>query len=311
MMTPDPNTAFLVTSGGAHSDPTDLTLYAMQLLTGDQAAILADHLSRCTECRAELARIQGDLALAALAADLETPSAAARQRLLDQVAREKKAVLVAATPPSQTAPATESAPQPQLRPVATFGSSNLLLAGRERKPKRRSRLIVLTGLGWAAAAALCLVSGLLLRDRQNLRTNLAAQDNEIARLDVDAASAHQLMDALTDPAAMRVSMRVPATPKPAGVPSGGVTYNPRKGTLIFLASNLGAIEQYKAYELWIIPADNSAPIPAGTFHPDQQGNASVVMPDLPKGIPAKAFGVTLEPDGGSQTPTMPLVMFGN
>jgi hypothetical protein len=34
------------------------------------------------------------------------------------------------------------------------------------------------------------------------------------------------------------------------------------------------------------------------------------MPDLPRGISAKAFGVTIEPDGGSQLPTMPLVMFG-
>jgi len=119
------------------------------------------------------------------------------------------------------------------------------------------------------------------------------------------------MDALTDPGAMRVSMRIPATPKPPVVPSGGVTYNPDKGSLIFLASNLGGLEEYKAYELWIIPADNSAPVPAGTFHPDGQGNASVVLPDLPKGISAKAFGVTIEPEGGSQSPTMPLVMFGN
>jgi anti-sigma-K factor RskA len=67
---------------------------------------------------------------------------------------------------------------------------------------------------------------------------------------------------------------------------------------------------YKTYELWIIPQDGTAPIPAGTFHPDDQGNASVVLPDLPKGIAAKAFGVTIEPEGGSQTPTLPIIMAG-
>ena len=62
----------------------------------------------------------------------------------------------------------------------------------------------------------------------------------------------------------------------------------------------------------MIPADGSyAPIPAGTFHPDDRGNASVITPDLPKGVPAKAFGVTIEPDGGSQTPTLPIIMAGS
>lgn len=304
MMPPDQSTAFLVTPGGAHPDPADLTLYAMQLVDGDQAAAIMDHLSRCAGCSAELGRIQGDLALTALAVNLETPSDSARRRLLSQVAREKKAA-----PVVQEAPAPTEAAQP--RPLASFGRPGSVLSMEQRRPKGRSRLIVLTGLGWATAAGFCLVAGLLLRDRQNLRTDLAAQDSEIARLNAGAASAHQLMDALTDPGAMRVSMRIPAMPRPPVEPSGGVTYNPQKGSLIFLASNLGGLEEYKAYELWIIPADNSAPIPAGTFHPDGAGNASVVMPDLPRGISAKAFGVTIEPEGGSQSPTMPLVMFGN
>jgi anti-sigma-K factor RskA len=35
------------------------------------------------------------------------------------------------------------------------------------------------------------------------------------------------------------------------------------------------------------------------------------MPPLPKGIEAKAFGVTVEDEGGSQTPTMPIIMAGS
>lgn len=304
MMPPDRSAALLV-AGSAHPDPADLSLYAMQLITGDQAAVIADHLSRCADCRDELARIHGDLALAALTVDLEAPSDSARRRLLSQVAREKKIVPVAVHSPAQAEPILQPGP------IATFGRPGSVLAAEERKPRRGARLIVLTGLGWAAAAVLCLAAGSLLRDRQELRNDLAARDTEIARLDADAASAHQLMDALTDPGAMRVSMRLPATPKPQGVPSGSVTYNSLKGTLVFLAGNVAQLEPHQAYELWIIPSDNSAPIPAGTFHPDRQGNASVIMPDLPRGIVAKAFAVTVEPDGGSQTPTMPLVMFGN
>ena len=301
-MTADRNTAFLVSSGGAHPDPADLALYAMQLVAGDAAASIAGHLSRCAECRAELARFEGDLALTALAVDLETPSAQARQRLLGQVARE-----VRVRPAAAPAPEPVAVPRPVA--VPTFGRPAIGMD--ESKPKRGTRLIVLTGLGWAAAAALCLVSGLLLHDREDLHKDLASQDDELARLDTDAASAHRLMDALTDPGAMRVAMHQPATERPQAVPSGGVTYNPLKGSLVFLAANMERLEADKTYELWIIPADNTAPMAAGTFHPDQRGNASVIMPDLPRGIVAKGFGITVEPEGGSQIPTMPLVLFGS
>jgi anti-sigma-K factor RskA len=73
---------------------------------------------------------------------------------------------------------------------------------------------------------------------------------------------------------------------------------------VFLASNLQPLQGTSVYELWVLPADKSAPIPAGTFRPDAGGNASVVMPHLPKGVAAGGFGVTIEQAGGSSTPTM-------
>ena len=68
----------------------------------------------------------------------------------------------------------------------------------------------------------------------------------------------------------------------------------------------------KTYELWLIPKGEGAkPIPAGTFKPDARGFASVILPELPKGTVAAAFGVTLESDGGSNTPTLPILMVGS
>jgi len=60
-----------------------------------------------------------------------------------------------------------------------------------------------------------------------------------------------------------------------------------------------------------VEAPEQVTVPAGTFRPDQRGDASVIMPILPKGVDAKAFGVTIEDDGGSQTPTMPIIIAGN
>ena len=83
-----------------------------------------------------------------------------------------------------------------------------------------------------------------------------------------------------------------------------------RGGLIFQASNLDPLPLNKAYELWVIPANGKAPIPAGTFRPDATGSASLVLPPLPTGVPAKAFGVTVERAEGSETPTAPIILSG-
>jgi anti-sigma-K factor RskA len=294
-----PNNPPSYPGGPRHSDPADLALYAMQLLSNEDASTIAHHLGQCPQCSEELARIYSDLATCALAVDLEAPPVNARQRLLQQVAREKKIVPIEQSQ-SQAQPQPHSA-------IADFGRSGSVLSIDEFQP--RPRRSILAFAGWAVAAVLAVAVALQYKDRTSLNENLAAQSGQIARLTAGAASAHQLLDALTDPRAVRVSLTGKSQPKSG--PSGGITYNPEKGTLIFLASNLDPLQAYKTYELWVIPADGTAPIPAGTFHPDDQGDASVILPELPKGVPAKAFGVTIEEDGGSQTPTLPIIMAGS
>jgi anti-sigma-K factor RskA len=293
--------AFIASSGGPrHPNPDDLVLYAMQLLAVEEAATVSHHLESCAECRAELARTHADLAAYALTAEPENPPALSRQRLIQQVAREKKVITIA-----QPAPATaQTAP-----PIAAFGRSGPILASEVRRPSQAIGRSVLAWSGWAVAAGLAVALGFLYGDRSAMRETLTSQYGQILRLNTAAATSHQLMDALTDPRAVRVTLTTKPLPKRG--PMGGVTYNPAKGSLVFLASELDPLQVYKTYELWIIPADGTAPVPAGTFHPDDQGNASVVMPDLPKDVAAKAFGVTIENDGGTQTPTMPLIMAGS
>ena len=147
--------------GSQHPGPEDLVLYAMQLLPADQSDAIDRHLPKCSVCRGELGRIHGDLAIVALTAETAAPSAAARERLLGQVAREKK---IAAAPATKRAAPPESRPAPIAaapRPLAEFGrgkGSNLnldpvVIASRRTPPHGWA--------GWAAAAALAVVSGLL------------------------------------------------------------------------------------------------------------------------------------------------------
>jgi anti-sigma-K factor RskA len=151
-------------------------------------------------------------------------------------------------------------------------------------------------------------AGNLYQQRDALRSIVAGQSSTMGQLSADAATARQVLDAMTDSRAKRVTLTASPQPKPA--PQGRVTYVASKGTLIFLANNLEPLQPAKAYELWLIPANGQPPIPAGMFHPDEGGNASVMMPPLPKGVEAKAFGVTIENEGGADKPTLPIVLVG-
>ena len=137
---------------------------------------------------------------------------------------------------------------------------------------------------------------------------MTIQTAQMAHLSADAAAARQVMETLTDSTAKRVMLKT--SPMRNRFRRGRAIYVPSAGALMFVASNMEPLQPYKVYELWLIPADGRDPMPAGTFHPDASGNASVIMPALPKGVEAKAFGVTIEAEGGSNKPTMPIIMVG-
>ena len=93
-------------------------------------------------------------------------------------------------------------------------------------------------------------------------------------------------------------------------PVGQVSWLASKGALIFVAGGLRPLPADKTYELWLIPAQGKAPIPAGLFRPDADHGATVVLPPLPAETQAKSFLVTVEPGHGSETPSLPIVIEG-
>jgi anti-sigma-K factor RskA len=141
----------------------------------------------------------------------------------------------------------------------------------------------------------------LQREQIAAITLRAAQDQTLLR------QAQDVLAVLTAPDAQHVTL-VAAQSKPQ--PAGKAIYLPRKGGLVFMASNLAPLPPRKTYQLWLLPARGGAPLPAGIFTPDVQGAAAVIMPPLPSGVEATNFAVTVEPEGGSRTPTMPIVLVG-
>ena len=261
---------------GRHISQEDLALYAMQALSPEESAPIRAHLAQCALCRAELAEASGDLALVAMSVEQRPVPEGARQRFLDRVAAD----------------------------AASTGTSakSTVVAIDAPRPTRR----IAAWIPWAAVAAMILVAVALQWKVSSLNKELQLESAQLAQQSADSARAREVLDVLTAPAAQRVVLTSAKTP-PA--PTARAIYLPSRGALILQASNLASVPEGKTYELWVIPA-SGAPIPAGLFRPDASGSASVVLPELPKGVPAKAFGITIENAAGSATPTAPIVLSG-
>ena len=283
-----------------HISPDDLYLFALQLLPDAAMKDAATHLKECAVCRAQLGEIQGDLVTYALTAELHTPPSQARERLLRQVAEEKK--VIPADPVEQ-----------HIEPILYPRNSRMFQmdAPEEREPRRFAP--VMAWAGWSIAACLAVVAGMQVDQRKTVQQDLAVATAQLSQNAEQSEHAKQVVQTLSDASAMQVALHVPlnAGAVPKLDPEGHATYEPSTGALVFVADHLDPLQPQKTYQLWLLPATaGEAPIPAGVFKPDVNGNATVVMPPLPKGVAARGFGVTVENEGGSKTPTLPVVLSG-
>jgi len=252
----------------------DLAIYAAGSLAAQEAATLEQHLETCPDCRRELEALRGDAALLALSAAGPAPPARSREKLLS--------------------------------------------AGK--KEPRRQRMVLYHARPWwavapvAASLALAIFGLFLWRENRNLREQQAEMQQkqqslvaELAKTQHESEQAREMLFMLTSPEVQKVSL---STNKNAPQPAGKAMYLRTKGHLLFMASNLAPLPNSKTYELWLMPMSGAAPMPAGTFMPDEKGGAMVMNPPIPPGTQAKAFAVTVEDAPGSEKPTMPMVLMG-
>ncbi len=261
-----------------HPDSDALLLFALD--PGSRPESVTEHVRQCALCQQEIAETQRVLAMSAMSAAESMPPAGARERLL-------QAAGVPATP--QRVESDRTAKVTRMEPHRSGTGRPLVWAG------------------WIAAAACLVYAALLHTTNARMGRLLGQQSAELQRSQTSAARAERALAVLSSPQAQRVTL-VAAHAKPE--PTGHAVYLPDRGALIFTASNLEPLPPHKTYELWVIPANGSAPLPAGTFTPDAHGMASVILPTLPRGVTAKAFGVTRENAGGSTTPTLPILLAG-
>jgi len=248
----------------------DLTLYALNELAGEERLAIEQHLQTCASCRRELEMLRSDLGLLGLSSSGPQPPARSRQRLMRTIAAEPRGV---------------SLEQPLPAPKKSW---------------------------WQEVMPALAILGLVFIVMSLWRTDIRRKDEETGLVTHNQEQAAQLdhlnqeLRLLTSPDAVHVSLNPQKSPRQ---PSGTAIFSPSQKRMMFMASNMPAVPQGKAYELWIIPT-TGAPIPAGVFKPDGHGNAVMMDHTMPSGVEAKAFAITLEKEEGSDKPTSPILLMG-
>jgi anti-sigma-K factor RskA len=94
-----------------------------------------------------------------------------------------------------------------------------------------------------------------------------------------------------------------ATVDVAGGGTATVAVSASKDAVVVKMNNVPPPPPGKVYQMWLIPKDGSAPVSQGLMDAEALSKPAVV-----KGIrTAAALGITVEPAGGSASPTMPTV----
>jgi anti-sigma-K factor RskA len=269
--------------GALHIPEDEMIQYALGTLKETQLGTMTAHISMCNQCRAELGKIQVELASFAAIQPMEEVPAGARDRFLSRLN------------------STDAASETRLAHARNRSRLYITTKAFQHWIESPIPMRILSG---ALAAAVAFFAW----DDLNHIHQIRQTGPEISRLQRDTAELAELKNFLHGSNAQQVSLH----PKPVinKEPEGNALYSSTTGRLVFTASNLPAVPPGKAYELWILPSSGKPPIAAGVFLPDLQGNAAIVFPQIPPDVQAGGFGVTIESAEGSPVPTSPIVLSG-
>lgn len=154
-------------------------------------------------------------------------------------------------------------------------------------------------IGLAASVVLAAATVLQLR-RANLElaATVAVRDSIGAEL----AERDSLLARLLDPAVETFTL----VANTAATPMVQVMMDRARRKVMLAAVAMPAIPADREYQLWILV--DGTPLPSVTFRPGTGGRAMDLDVPMPEGGgTVTGFGVTLEPIGGSPTPTLPVL----
>ena len=175
-------------------------------------------------------------------------------------------------------------------------------------------------LPWALAACLAIFCLISLSQQKALRQKNDEQAKRLADLNQAADSLRnetqdlkQTVASLQETnrlAGLRIAMlnsMLVDSPKAVAVS----LWDNQQQRGVFVVQNLKPLPVDRDYQLWVIDPKYSAPVSAGVFQVDAQGNMRVPFKADKLIESARKFAVTLEPKGGLPVPTLKnLVLIG-
>jgi anti-sigma-K factor RskA len=236
----------------------------------------------------------------------EDPSIGVDERPLDDAALEALAAAHATPPP------------PRLR------GRILAAARREQERERRMRRLASRWrvVGAVAAGLVVVLGGLLGREAYNAGrlawdlTALRQTNTELsARVDRQERTLAGLREAVAAQAEVLRVLAAPRTlsaalaPKAGAAGGGRVLVDAASGETAVVLSGMTVPGEGKTYELWAIRGDQP-PEPAGLFAVGAGGAIAARGARVDDPGAVTAFAVSIEPAGGSPTPTGPIVLVG-
>lgn len=269
-------------SSSSHIAADRVTEYALGTLPASELNSMRAHFMLCATCREQLR--QASMSLAAYGS----------------VTSQGRASSTAGEHFSQRLPLTQ-----QVRLAPTTHNIRTYFASHFNGYKAWLK----TGR-WIAYLAAALATALFWVGITNYRlsTGLRMMNAQAHQGELDSARLNELLDLLTSTNMKRVELR--ETPSVGIQPEGHITYSSRNGRLLFTASSLHTLPVEKTYQLWVLLVGDHPPISAGTFTPDNSGNASLIPPLLPAHLTIRTFAITIEDRTGATTPTLPYELSG-
>ena len=143
------------------------------------------------------------------------------------------------------------------------------------------------------------------RTNRDLLARLEEQQRTLAGLRSSLAVQAQVLRVLGGPRTITAVL----APSEGNAGHGRVIVDATSGEGAIVLAGLAPAGAGKVYELWAIRGDRP-PEPAGIFEVGNQGAIATVTDRIARPAELTTFAVSIEPSGGSRSPTGPIVLVG-
>lgn len=142
---------------------------------------------------------------------------------------------------------------------------------------------------------------------KTLNNLLTFKESEIGGLETKLAGLEEITEFMEDPNIVLVALE---NRNPETGPAGRVLWDKDENDALFYSLKLPVPPPGKTYQWWVVADGDTKSV--GVFKSDSDGNSVVMIDSLKKyGENIEEFSLSLEPEGGAETPTGSAILSGH